>query len=180
MIEDEDLDNGVQGDEAKPLNRKKLLLFVVPVVIVIGLSAGLFFVFNTGYNSSKSNYSVVKKASSDNKSPESVTVFYDLPEVTTFLKTPEGQEGQHLRVRLNLELNNIEDVPTIEILTPKIVDAVIAHTIELMPQEVSGSSGLYWLKQELLYRINLITNPIKVSDINFRTFEIGAANVKNN
>ena len=180
MIEDDDLDNGVQGDEAKPLNRKKLLLFVLPIVIVIGLSAGLFFVFNTGYNSNHGTYSVVKKPSSDNKSPESVTVFYDLPEVATSLKTTEDQGKASLRIRLNLELNHIEDVPTIEILTPKIIDAVIAHTIELMPQEVSGSSGLYWLKQELLYRINLITNPIKVSDINFRTFEIGSSDVKNN
>ena len=45
MQETEDLDRDVQDEEVKPLSRKKLLVFVLPAVIVIGLSAGIFFVF---------------------------------------------------------------------------------------------------------------------------------------
>ena len=175
MLEDEDLDNDIQNNEAKPLSRKKLLIFVLPIVIVIGLSAGLFYVFNKNYDNNIGSYSVIKKASSDSNSPEEVTVFYDLPEITTSLKAEAGSPKERLLIRLNLELNNVEDTKTIEILIPKITDAVIAHTIELTPQEVSDSSGLYWLKEELLYRINLITNPIKVSNLNFRTFEVERA-----
>lgn len=179
MQEEEDFDIEAQSDEAKPLNRKKLLIFVLPLVIVIGLSAGIFYVFNSGYNNNNGNYSVVKNASSDSKSPDDVTVFYDLPEITTILKGENGAGKERLRIRLNLELGNIEDTQTVETLTPKIIDAVIAHTIELTPREISGSGGLYWLKEELLYRINLITNPIKVSNINFRTFEVeNAVNTK--
>lgn len=179
MQEDEDFDIEAQGDEAKPLNRKKLLIFVLPVVIVIGLSAGLFYVFNSSYNNSGSSYSIIKNTSSDSKSADDVTVFYDLPEITTVLKSDAGSAKERLRIRLNLELGSVEDTKTVEILTPKITDAVIAHTIELTPREISGSGGLYWLKEELLYRINLITNPIKVSNINFRTFEVeNAVNTK--
>lgn len=179
MQEDEDFDIEAQSDETKPLNRKKLLIFVLPVVIVIGLSAGMFYVFNSSYSNNSGSYSVIKNASSDSKSADDVTVFYDLPEITTVLKG-EGSNGQErLRIRLNLELGSIEDTKTVEILTPKIIDAVIAHTIELTPREISGSGGLYWLKEELLYRINLITNPIKVGNINFRTFEVeDAVNTK--
>ena len=172
MQEDEDFDIEAHSDEARPLNRKKLLLFVLPIVIVIGLSAGLFYVFNNSYSNNSGNYNVIKKAASDGKSADSVTVFYDLPEVTSALKTDNTSDEKRLRIRLNLELNSIEDTQTIEILTPKIIDAVIAHTIELTPREVSGSGGLYWLKEELLYRINLITNPIRVSNLNFRAFEV--------
>ena len=75
-------------------------------------------------------------------------------------------------LKLNLELSGIENVKTIEVLSPKIKDAVIAHTIELSPDEISGASGLYWLKEELLYRINLITAPVKINNLNFTTFEI--------
>lgn len=179
MQEDEDFDIEAQSDEAKPLNRKKLLIFVLPVVIVIGLSAGMFYVFNSNYSNNSGSYSVIKNASSDSKSTDDVTVFYDLPEITTVLKG-EGSNGQErLRIRLNLELSSVEDTKTVEILTPKIIDAVIAHTIELTPREISGSGGLYWLKEELLYRINLITNPIKVGNLNFRTFEVeDAGNTK--
>lgn len=175
MQEDEDLDLDVQNDEAKPLSRKKLLIFILPVVIVIGLSAGLFYVFNSGYEGNSGSYSVIRKNSSDGKSPDDVTVFYDLPEINTSLKADAGSAKEHLLLRLTLELNSVEDTKTIEILTPKIIDAVIAHTIELTPHEVSDSGGLYWLKEELLYRINLITNPIKVSSLNFRTFEVEPA-----
>lgn len=175
MLEDEDLDDSVPNDESKPLSRKKLLIFILPVVIVIGLSAGLFYVFNNNYDGNAGSYSVIRKASSDSKSPDDVTVFYDLPEITTLLKAEAGSAKERLLIRLNLELNSIEDTKTIEILTPKIIDAVIAHTIELTPREISDSSGLYWLKEELLYRINLITNPIKVSSLNFRAFEVEAA-----
>lgn len=179
MLEDEDLDNDVPGDESKPLSRKKLLIFILPVVIVIGLSAGLFYVFNNSYDSNAGSYSVIRKASSDSKSPDDVTVFYDLPEITTLLKAEPGSVKERLLIRLNLELSSIEDTKTIEILTPKIIDAVIAHTIELTPREISDSSGLYWLREELLYRINLITNPIKVSSLNFRTFEVEPAGGNN-
>ncbi len=176
MQETEDLDRDVQDEEAKPLSRKKLLVFVLPVVIVIGLSAGIFFVFNSNYNARNvGSYSVVKKAANAGRPSDQIIVFYDLPEITSNLKIAEGEENRFLRIRLNLELSNTEDAKTIEALTPKITDAVISHTIELTPAEVSGSEGLYWLRKELLYRINLITDPVKISGLNFRVFEIDTA-----
>ena len=66
----------------------------------------------------------------------------------------------------------MEDIKTIEILTPKINDVVLSHIIELSPEEVQGSTGLYWLKEELLYRLNLVTAPIKINNLNIRSLEI--------
>ena len=66
----------------------------------------------------------------------------------------------------------MEDVQIVQGLMPKIVDAVIAHTIELTPDEISGSNGLYWLREELLYRINLIVSPVVVANLNFKAFGI--------
>ena len=66
----------------------------------------------------------------------------------------------------------MEDIQIVEGLMPKIVDAVIAHTNELTPDEISGSNGLYWLREELLYRSNLIVSPVVVANLNFKAFGI--------
>ena len=99
-------------------------------------------------------------------------VFYDLPEITVGLKSYNKKERPRLSTRISLELNRVEDVKTIETLIPRIRDAVLGHTIELNVEDVKNANGLYWLKEELLYRINLLVYPIKVNSLNFKTFEI--------
>ena len=57
-------------------------------------------------------------------------------------------------------------------MSSKINDIIIAHLVELSPAEITDSEGFYWLKEELLYRVNLVTDPIKINSINFKNFEI--------
>lgn len=170
--QDEDLEAGEDTAAQSLKNRKKTLVILLPVLIVIGLSVGFYYVFNRSYDTPPGNYNVISNTVDENGAKtEKVTVFYDLPEVVSVLKSPDS-EKRRIKLKLNLELSGIEDTKTVEILSPKIKDAVIAHTVELTPDEVEGSAGLYWLKEELLYRINLITAPIKVNNLNFTTFEI--------
>ena len=173
MIDQEDdLDREESSDEQNNKNRKKMLIILIPVLIVIGLSVGFYYVFNRNYSPTPNNYNVLTNIEEqDGTKSEKTTVFYDLPEITSVLKSSDSIK-KTIKLKLNLELSNIEDTKTVEILSPKIKDAVLAHTIELTPEEISGSAGLYWLKQELLYRINLIVAPLKVNDLNFTTFEI--------
>ena len=100
-----------------------------------------------------------------------LTILYDIPEINVRIKDEAGTP-QDVSLRLNIELTRMEDVQIVEGLMPKIVDAVIAHTIELTPDEISGSNGLYWLREELLYRINLIVSPVVVANLNFKAFGI--------
>ncbi len=173
MIDQEDdLDKEDVSEEQNRKNRKKMLFIIIPVLIVIGLSVGFYYVFNRSYTSAPNNYSVLTNiVEQDGTKSEKTTVFYDLPEITSVLNSKDSVK-KTVKIKLNIELSGIEDTKTIEILSPKIKDAIIAHTIELTPEEISGSSGLYWLKQELLYRINLIVAPLKVNNLNFTTFEI--------
>ena len=172
LDQEEDLDNEEEQAEPKPLSRKKMLIFLLPVLIVIGLSVGLYYAFNRDYRSTPATYSVVK---SENNGEDAITVFYDLPEITANLHS-ESPDKQLLRLRLNLELSDIEAIKTIEILLPKINDVILTHIIELTPEEVKGSTGLYWLKEELLYRINLVTAPIKINALNIKLLEIQTEN----
>lgn len=168
--QDDELEHDDELDAQNKASRKKMLIFVLPVVIVIGLSVGFYYVFNRDYNSSEASYSIVKKGSSSDGN-ESITVFYDLPDINANLHSV-GPDKENLRIGINLELSNVEDIKNIETLTPKINDVILSHIIELHPDEVSGSNGLYWLKEELLYRINLVVAPIKINNLNIRSLDI--------
>lgn len=178
LNQDDDLDI----DETKPpaghISRRKILFVLIPLLIAVGLFVGFYYAFNHSYNSSGNlNYSIVKNMveQQDGKETEEITVFYDLPEISARLQNQAGL-SEVLKMKLSIELSRVEDVSAVENLLPRINDAVISHTMELNASELEGSQGLYWLKQELLYRINLLTSPIRVTNLNFKSFEIQKAN----
>lgn len=168
MIEDDDIDaeNPPSAEILRP-NRKKIMILLLPLLIVIGVSVGIYLARNKNYDSWNIDYSIVQY---DKDAPESVTAFFDLPEIKTSVK---GADRNHdLRLKVNLELSSIDDIKIIEALTPRLNDVILGHLIELGVDEVSGSSGLYWLKEELLYRLNLSAAPVKIKKINFSVFEL--------
>jgi len=168
---DEDIDNN-EG-ETKPSGskiNKKILFIIVPVLIVIAAIISFFTIFNPSDSPQESNYNVVKKpVTDDNKTPETI-VFYDLPEIIVQIKDNDG-DSANLKIKLNMELSNPDDIKTIDAYIPRITDIIITHTIELNTHEVNGVGNLYWLKEELLKRINLVTDPIKINNLNFKVFE---------
>ncbi len=172
---DEDFDKDDTAAPVENVNRKKILLFLIPVLVVIGLAVGLHYAFNKKHGTT-ANYSVVNISSEEAGASGGVTVFYDLPEISARLKSKGKQTNVTLKI--NLELSNVEDAQQIEALLPRINDTILSHTVELTEDEISGVSGLYWLKEELLYRINLLIAPIRANNINFKNFEIQSAENK--
>ncbi|MBE6453740.1 MAG: hypothetical protein E7017_02500 [Alphaproteobacteria bacterium] len=167
MTEDEDLQDIEQSDNNQPQKRKRIMILLLPLLIVIGVSVGIYFALNNSYDSLSVEYSIVQH---DKDSPDNITVFYDLPELKTSVK---GKKRSHeLRIKPNIELSSIEDLKVIEALTPRLSDAIIGHVVELKIDEIEGSTGLYWLKEELLYRLNLVASPIKIKKLNFSVFEL--------
>lgn len=171
---DFDIDDEEAEVQTKPISRKKILFFLIPLLILIGIGVGMVSVSQNDYEDLPSgNYNILKNiVEQDGQSYEKITVFYDLPEITVGLKSYNKKERPRLSTRISLELNRVEDVKTIETLIPRIRDAVLGHTIELNVEDVKNANGLYWLKEELLYRINLLVYPVKVNSLNFKTFEI--------
>lgn len=168
MIEDDDIDEEIkQPPENSHQTRKKIMLLVLPLLIVIGISVGVYFAMNNSYDSLSGSYNIVQYSKD---SPDNVTVFFDLPEIKTTVK---GKDGPHeLRMKINLELSSIEELKIIEAMVARLKDSVLSHTIELNFDEITGSAGLYWLKEELLYRLNLSAAPVKIKNLNFNVFEL--------
>lgn len=174
---DDDFDrDDAAEDNKKKIDKKKILIFLLPALIVIGLIVSFYSVFSQKISSErKLSYSVVERSSTTEEGKTSLLILYDLPEVKVQIKDPKGG-NEIVKMKINIELANMADIPNIEALMPKIVDSIIAHTIELTPDEIGGSKGFYWLKEELLYRINLIVSPIVVSNVNFKSFGIEKSN----
>jgi len=82
---DEDIELEELPSGTKKINRKKLVIFLLPVLIVIGISVGIFYALNQDY-SNTSSYSVVTTPGSSEKG-DTVTIFYDLPEISSNLRS---------------------------------------------------------------------------------------------
>ena len=148
------------------IDSKKILIFLLPVLIVIGITFGLFYFFLSTDDSDNINYQSVSL--NDGNNGVSTVIFYDLPEIAVLL---QNEKNSSLRMKINIELSTVEDISTIDAMFPRIKDMIISHTLALRPEEVSGSRGMYWLKEEFLQRINLLVAPVKVNNLNFKTLE---------
>lgn len=173
-LEDDIEDDGFEESAPQKISRKKILLILLPLLIVIALTVGAHHLYRiSSAPAGSSHYSVVEKPSEDenDKSPQ-LTVFYDLPEIRSQIRIAESNRRENLNIKISIELSGVEDIKTIEALLPRINDIILNHTNELTDDEVNGANGLYWLKEELLYRINLVAAPVKVKNLNFKNFEI--------
>ena len=164
---DDDIDDIEKIIDSPNTKRKKLMILLLPIVVVIGLSVGLYFAFGSKLDSKSGEFNVIQYNKDSN---EGATVFYDLPEIKTEVK---GKDRQHkLRLKINIELSGVDDMLVIQAMTPRLNNVVLAHTVELYFEELEGSTGLYWFREELLYRFNLVSSPIKIKNLNFSVFEL--------
>ncbi|MEQ8248377.1 MAG: flagellar basal body-associated FliL family protein [Alphaproteobacteria bacterium] len=94
--------------------------------------------------------------------------FYELPQMTVNLNTTDGTTS-FLRLTVSLELAN--DTPEtraqLDAMLPRVIDNFQVYMRELRLDDLSGSAGLFRLKQELLSRTNRAVDPVKVSDVLF-------------
>ena len=154
-------------EENTEVNKKKILLFILPALIAIGIAVGLYHTFGSSFKEVEGlPYKMLTQEAEKGKQ---TTIFYDLPEIITPLKNSATEIASF---KISIELSNPEDIQKIEILLPRFYDIILAHTRELRTEEVEGAEGLYWLKEELLYRLKLAAAPIKIENINFKSFNI--------
>lgn len=174
---EDEIDDPNDENGRKAVSKRKVLLFLLPLLIVIGVSVGLYHTFGNSLKDVPGlSYSVVEKQELvDGKNENKTLVFYDLPEISSRIRTGDGRK-EIVKIKISIELSRVEDIKTIEGLLPKLSDIIINHTSELTSDEINGANGLYWLKEELLYRINLVTAPIKIENLNFKAFEVQQKN----
>jgi flagellar protein FliL len=155
---------GAEGEEGAPKRKgKRLIIIIVALVVLIGAAAGAYFFFFSGEDKDKKKDS---KESSDTAAVEK-PVFYEMQEILVNLTTGTGKPS-FLKMKVTLELSKQEDVPVIEGYMPRITDSFNTYLRELRPSDLSGSAGLYRMREELIVRLNQEVAPAKVNNILFR------------
>jgi len=173
MAEEEEKDIDAEGAEEdseseeggkKKLSGKKLVLFVgAPVlVIALGLGAAFFFGLFGGGDGEELSEGEQAEAAFD---PQAI-VFYNLPDMIVNLNTG-GKGTKFLKLKVVIELEDKAAIAVVDPLIPRVVDRFQVYLRQLRVADLSGSAGMYHLKNELLRRLNAAV-PVKVKDVLFK------------
>jgi flagellar FliL protein len=187
---DEDKAKAGEGDgdanaEAKPkgrfgfitgllkikLSRKMLMFVVAPAVLLLVVGVGAyFFLFSGGEKAADgSQPGEAGKGETAQADPIVHPVFYDIPDILVNVAAG-GDKPAFLKLSVSLELEGEGEAAkaAIEPVVPRVVDQLQTYLRELRVEDLSGSAAVFRLKEELLRRVNLAVEPVKVKDVLFR------------
>ncbi len=174
MAEEEEVDAADEqgGGDANAVGgggKKKLVIIVaVVLLLVIGGIAGAYF---TGLLDPVIKMITGKAPGDAAQGTEGgqtgPSVFYELPALTVNLNTG-GRKARFIKIQVSLELEKAEDKPIIEGVIARVMDNFNVYLRELRVEDLSGSAGMYRLREELLARIRVAVSPAKVRDILFK------------
>jgi flagellar FliL protein len=95
--------------------------------------------------------------------------FVELPDILVNLRSQNGRGG-FLKISLVLEVSEHKDEEGVKNMKPRIIDQFQIFLRELDVEDIRGAAGLQRIRQELLTRVNAISNPIKVRNVLFKEF----------
>ncbi|MGE5478057.1 MAG: flagellar basal body-associated FliL family protein [Bacteroidales bacterium] len=180
MAEDleEDFDEGEGSDElpaspSKQLPIKKILIVVLPLLLLIGAGAGLYFtgvldsLFGKGKNHEEHAAPVAEHKAAEGPKVAGPVDFMDLPEMLVNLQS-QGRKQNFLKIRVALELESPLDRPKVEQVMPRIIDSFQVYLRELRVEDLQGAAGMHLLREELQTRVQAAVKPVKVNDVLFR------------
>ena len=180
MAEDleEDFEEGEGSVEApetekRKLPIKKILMIAVPILLLGGVGAGLYFtgiidkLLGGGHGGGESHEAAAPAHGEAKSTAVQPAVFMDLPEMLVNLQTANRKQA-FLKIRVALELESPTDQLRVEAVMPRIVDSFQVYLRELRVEDLQGAAGMHLLREELLTRISAAVKPVKVNDVLFR------------
>ena len=157
------------GDEApkkKKFTPKKLAIFIgLPIILAGG--AYQFGVLDSLLGGAPAEGEEGHAAEAEAEEEHHEAIYIDLPDMLVNLLST-GKQPSYLKLSVSLEIDDPLVQPEIEKVKPRIVDRFQVYLRELRADDISGSAGVYRLKEELLARINAAIEPHEVKDVLFR------------
>lgn len=146
---------------------KVIVLYIVLPVLLLLLGGGAGAYFLGLFDGPAEEHAAGAEGAGEDGEEKPVAVFYDLPEILVNLNS-SGKQETYLKIRIALELEDAKAQAELEPLMPRIVDNFQVFLREMRVEDLSGSAGMVRLKEELLQRINLSIQPLKVRDVLFK------------
>jgi flagellar protein FliL len=145
---------------AKPKGKLKLVIAIVAVLAIAGGGATWFFFFR--------HHGEEMMQHAEAMPPPKPPVFIEVPDMLVNLIGLPGERVQYLKVKLVLEVKEEKQGEAIRPTLPRVTDIFQTYLRELRPVDLSGSAGLFRLKEELTRRVNMAVAPNQVSAVLFR------------
>lgn len=169
---DEELENAetdTDEDEDETVGGKsKLVIIIAVVLLLVGVGAGLFFSGVLGGGDAEHVEEEVEEAAKDaSPGDENYTPVY--MELAPFLVNINSGTARtsFLKMKITLEFGSEEAMAEATAKQPKLLDTYNTYLRELRTSDLSGSAGIFRLRQELLARSNKALHPLEVKDILF-------------
>jgi flagellar FliL protein len=158
---DTEKEGAAEGEAATPAPKSKfkLMVMIVGVLAVLGIGAATWFFFFR-HPADEMHAEAAPAA----KPP----VFVEVPDMMVNLAGVPGERVQYLRVKVVLEVKEEKQIEEIKPTMPRITDIFQTYLRELRPADLTGSAGLFRLKEELTRRVNNAVAPVKVSAVLFK------------
>lgn len=169
MASEEDVNDAANETEADgdgevaPTKGKKGIVIIGAVALLAIIGLGVAF---SGILDSDEAEEEVAAESAEHAAKPAQPVFYELPEFLVNLSSTTGRVS-FLKMSVTLELRDKEAVKKLEAFKPKVMDTFNTYLRELRPTDLSGSAGIYRLREELMVRLNKTLADDLVQDILF-------------
>ena len=164
---------GEEGEgEEQVGGKKKLLIIILAVLILAGGGAGLFLsgVLGGGEDAEMAEEAAdaeeAAKKEGEMAEGEYTPVYMELPPFLVNINSGTKRTS-FLKMKVTLEMAGEEALAQATAMQPKLLDAFNTYLRELRTSDLSGSAGIYRLRQELLTRTNKALHPVEVKDILF-------------
>ena len=159
---DEDIELEATPRQSGMSGKKIVLFFIVPLLLVLGIVAGIFL---TGLPSTLMGGGSDSQAS-ESKTQTGGSVFYDMPTMLVNLNT-DGQQQTFLKLTVTLELASGQGKKRVKQITPRLQDSIQVYLRQLRTEDLQGSAGMQRLREELLRRVRASADGVKVRNVLF-------------
>jgi len=165
----EDSNAGLDGAEAEvELKRKKwsgkrIVMVAAPVLLLLiggGTAATLFL-------GGEPEPTVVDPIAAAAASGDTQIVYVDLPDLLVNLKSTD-RNSSYLKLSIALEVKGQAQADAVKKMMPRVTDSFQVYLRELRIDDLSGSAGMFRLKEELLRRVNTSIAPLRINDVLFK------------
>jgi flagellar FliL protein len=160
-------DEDGEVETKKKISGKKLILFVVLPVLLLGgavgavLGLGLLDPILGGEQTAEEAPADEEQAAESEPLPPGV--FLEMEPMTVSLSS--GGRNSFLELQIQLELADDAAVSRVEAQRPRIMNEFTVFLRELRPEELNGSEGAYLVREELYRRVAQVVGPSNVRDL---------------
>lgn len=159
--------DGAEGEvelKRKKWSGKRIVLVAAPVLLLLigGGTAATLFLGGESEKPEPVDPVAAAAASGDTK-----IVYVDLPDLLVNLKSTD-RNSSYLKLSIALEVKGQAQADAIKTMMPRVTDSFQVYLRELRIDDLSGSAGMFRLKEELLRQVNTTIAPLKINDVLFK------------